>query len=845
MLNTQQQYLLANVKHAFNAIGYHKDWMRDSYKFADLYSLNIPEQEIALGIFGQEPLDYRSACFGLEFDSSRETAENVLNRMRALGAPQLFYVGDNTTQRWQIHADRVSLAETVPTHQLENFIRDHKQEWNPQAVLRAKAGFVPLGPQQLDFIDLGLLPALEHEASKKIDRLVHQACSLAENYYEERGLQLNVSNLFSLVFQLLVGKLLLDRGIPTSPKIDFADADTVLKAVRNHYPSEDHQSLKNSDLPTSILQKISLEIASSFSFANLSAETLTYVYENTFVSAPSRKSLGIHSTPSYLADYILSQLPLEGLERDKWNVWDPTCGHGIFLIAAMRRMRNLLPEDWSGKERHQFFSKRLHGIDIEKFSIEVAKLCLMLADFPEANGWDLINQDVFSGSLLEERAKTATIIVGNPPFEAMENKKPLVRKPAELLSRVLPNMANEAMLGMVLPRAFLDGSDYRKEREILLRDFDFINITELPDRIFSHSEVETSIVIAKKTKEKSSFFLYRGVQDKDRINFQSNLKATWEEKVSDSYLLTSRNNTIAVPRLLEVWQSLASRPTLAQLATIKTGIRYKLLKHNPDLARTLHSQPGNSLKKGIDVVTSSFMQYTAEGQKYFSMEPEQHQNKAYLYKWDQEKVIVPASRNSRGSWRYAAAYDNSGLCVSRRFYAIWPKSPDLIPAKVITALLNSPVAMAYVSTHASQKDIPVSVYESIPLPSKDSIEQAKDKIIGLVDKYIALTSAELFIEDEVKSILLEIDAEILRLYDLPPKFERQLLDLFWGEKRRVPIDFFGYIPPEYESWIPLHIYISQNFRKTNAQAIMKAIPNNCSPETVQFFQSLIENNNDE
>ena len=35
----------------------------------------------------------------------------------------------------------------------------------------------------------------------------------------------------------------------------------------------------------------------------------------------------------------------------------------------------------------------------------------MLADFPEANGWDLINQDVFSGSLLEERAKTATIIV--------------------------------------------------------------------------------------------------------------------------------------------------------------------------------------------------------------------------------------------------------------------------------------------------------------------------------------------------------------------------------------------------------------------------------------------------
>ena len=85
----------------------------------------------------------------------------------------------------------------------------------------------------------------------------------------------------------------------------------------------------------------------------------------------------------------------------------------------------------------------------------------------------------------------------------------------------------------------------------------------------------------------------------------------------------------------------------------------------------------------------------------------------------------------------------------------------------------------------------------------------------------------------------EIDAEVLRLYDLPPKYERQLLDLFWEEKRRVPIDYSGYIPPEYESWIPLHIYISKNFRKTKAQEILKAIPNNCSPETIQFFQSLI------
>lgn len=848
-MNNQQQHVLADVKRAFHDIGYHRDWMRERYHFADLYAANTREQEIALGVFGQEPLDYRSACFGLEFKSADEPPETVLNRMRALGAPQLFYVVNGTTQRWQIHADHVSKAETVPTHNLDKLIKDHQPTWNPQAFLRAKAGFVPPGPQQIDFIDMGLLPALEHEASRKIDGLVRRVCSLAEGFHQERNLELDVGNMFSLVFQLLVGKLLLNRGIATTPQIDFSDVELVLGAVRNHYPSEDQAALQNRGLPQDILQKIASEVSASFSFANLSAETLTYVYENTFVSAPSRKKLGIHSTPSYLADYILTQLPLEQIPLDQWNVWDPTCGHGIFLIAAMRRMRALLPDDWTGRQRHQFFSKRLHGVDIEKFSIEVAKLCLMLADFPEANGWDLLNRNIFTGTLIEERARTASIVVGNPPFEALEQTKPLVRKPAELLRRILPHMPQGAMLGMVLPRAFLDGADYRKERDVLLRQFDLINVTALPDRIFTYSEVETSIVIARKQKEKSSFFLYREVHDNDRMAFQSSLRSTWEERTPNAYFAEMHRNKIAVPRLRDVWQALANQPTLSAIATVRTGIRYKARKHHPNLGTTFYKEAGESRRLGIENVTDTFMQYTATGQRYFSMDPELQQNGAYLYAWDEEKVIVPASRSARGPWRYAAALDRNGLCMSRRFYAVWPKKVNAaikVLASVLAAILNAPVAMAYIYTHTAQKDITTEAYEAIPLPRLNDLAQAHDRLAALVERYMGLSQAPNRDENALKMALLDIDAEVMRLYDLSPQQERQLLDLFWGDtRRRVPFDFQGYFPPNFEPWIPLHTYISPGFAKSRAETIREALPQQVAPETLQFFQDLIEQNNDD
>ena len=67
--------------------------------------------------------------------------------------------------------------------------------------------------------------------------------------------------------------------------------------------------------------------------------------------------------------------------------------------------------------------------------------------------------------------------------------------------------------------------------------------------------------------------------------------------------------------------------------------------------------------------------------------------------------------------------------------------------------------------------------------------------------------------------LQRVDAEILRLYDFPPRLERQLLDLFSGYKRLgVPFDFRRYFPEDFEPHFPLHLYLSEEYQRSDRRS---------------------------
>jgi hypothetical protein len=185
-------------------------------------------------------------------------------------------------------------------------------------------------------------------------------------------------------------------------------------------------------------------------------------------------------------------------------------------------------------------------------------------------------------------------------------------------------------------------------------------------------------------------------------------------------------------------------------------------------------------------------------------------------------VVINYAPFARKPWRLKAVVDEQGCAVSSRFLVFRAKATGL-PLRVLWALLNSPVANAYAYCFSGKRETRVKEWREFPLPSPtpertQAIEAAAAAYLAAVE---ASESAFMQVDtkNEVKRALLALDAEVLKLYDLPPALERQLLDLFAGvERKGVGCDFRGYYPPGFTSFLPLHVVISDRFGRAAADA---------------------------
>jgi hypothetical protein len=73
-----------------------------------------------------------------------------------------------------------------------------------------------------------------------------------------------------------------------------------------------------------------------------------------------------------------------------------------------------------------------------------------------------------------------------------------------------------------------------------------------------------------------------------------------------------------------------------------------------------------------------------------------------------------------------------------------------------------------------------------------------------------------FTNQELSSLLLALDAEVLRLYALPARSERLLLEQFRGEQRPgIPVPFTEYFPMETPD-VPLYAYLTESYQRSLA-----------------------------
>jgi hypothetical protein len=805
---------LAKIQAGLESIGYRAETLIRDYGFADVLSPVGEEQRVALAAFTQSPESYRSAAFGVIVGT--HDVEAIAAR-RSLGAPILLSIGEADIGVWRVGAEgRPRLTERVPLDAIDALFARNADRWSPQAVHRAKSLGQTNAAYQLDFVDLGLMPAIEHEIEEKLDRLLARVIDqLLAGTHDAAGEEA----VFRTTFRLLAAKILIDRCHPDAASWAAEPVDRVLEGIEGYYHLGHLARPAAAVLPTEAVEGAWRALREAINFRNISSDSLAFVYENTLVTADTRKRFGTHSTPRQVAEYVVGQLDLDRFDPAEISIYEPFAGAGMFLVAALRRLRDQLPDSLTPDERHKFLVSRISGAEIDSFACEVATLSLILADYPNANGWKIASKNLFEDDALAKDAAGKRVVLCNPPWEDFDlDERQLYptmaaksfSKPMAVLRTLIE--AEPDALGFVLPQGFLRQAQYAELRQLLAERYERVDLTALPDRIFQRAGLEAAVIAASGLRAADvgttpTRLSSIEVADRDRQDFLSKGKVTAERRRTKSV----RSGDLWIGALDELWEYLADAPTLGGAAEVHRGLQWF------SQADGWSARPRSGFVPGVFKPADSLLQFGIGKTVYIDMRESSAYRQGPLARpWAKPKVLVNVARRSRGPWRLDGALDTTGLVPSQAFFGIWSTSPDL-PVEAIEALINSPLASAFVLERASNQHLTNEVVRALPLPQRSGLRD----VVAAVRRYragLAEAKAHVLLDGAVgpwlARLLIDVDAQLLKAYDLPPRLERRLLEAFRGHEseRRLAHPFDGWMPAEFTAYVPLHEYIGPLLR---------------------------------
>jgi hypothetical protein len=66
--------------------------------------------------------------------------------------------------------------------------------------------------------------------------------------------------------------------------------------------------------------------------------------------------------------------------------------------------------------------------------------------------------------------------------------------------------------------------------------------------------------------------------------------------------------------------------------------------------------------------------------------------------------------------------------------------------------------------------------------------------------------------EKAETLLDQIDALVLKAYDLPPRLEKELLEYFRDARRPTLHDWTHWFPKDFAPFIPLHRFLSDEYK---------------------------------
>lgn len=238
----------------------------------------------------------------------------------------------------------------------------------------------------------------------------------------------------------------------------------------------------------------------------------------------ARKARGAFFTPpaiaQFLTDWAIADNP--GAQ-----VLDPTCGDGVFLLAAGERLREL--EASPAATRSQ-----LTGVDVHEPSLDQARAHLR----EDKLNATLLRSDFFNlatPAQIGSEVGWQDAVVGNPPFVRYQHYGVEARKRAAaaalaqgvrlnglasswapLLVHAAGFLKPEGRLAMVAPAELLTVGYAEPIRRWLRRRFERVNLVMFEKLQFEHAEEQVVLLVAEGTGSCDSFTLWH-VRDADEL----------------------------------------------------------------------------------------------------------------------------------------------------------------------------------------------------------------------------------------------------------------------------------------------------------------------------------------
>lgn len=801
----------------------------------------VDRSTIPVAGFAGRPFDSWSSCVAavnLNGDSKASAAQ-----ASALGVPTVFVCGPQGVDWWAMGPQGPTTNRPIAWDNIDAVFHEHKADLAPSRIYDAKLRR-PQAARQLWFFDVGLMPAVETNRGRTLLRLVEDAMRAL---HEQLGARLNTrqaqEDAYRTVFWLLAAKVLHDKRVENFIQIDLGDIDRVFNRIGKHHGATGRfPPFGKQGRPA--IEEVAKTFAACGSLADVSSESIAYVYENALVPKAAggkrgekhydiRRELGIHSTPSVLIQHMLSQMwsMVEEIPRDERHVFEPACGHAPFLTAAMRLLR-LWGENGESTKTHTYLRSHLHGVEADAFALELARLALTLADEPHGNRWHLTQSDMFLPGVLAKHSRKARILLANPPYEGFTSSERAYyanqgeqvtahTKAAEMLLRTLPHLPAGAVFGVVVPQGVLYDSESKPVRELLLADFELAEIGVFADNLFEHGDHEAATLIGRRkvAGRTRPSLQYRRVREHCMQAFKERIEFSSQQLVSQDRFTRSAGHNFRVPELDEIWDYLSALPTLSLGTSIQKGFEFQAqatLKSRKVISTTRRDKWPKAVLQAAD----EYSVWQLPKRVWVDMSGGALRRAGAAVTLGTPQVLLNYAPVARKPWRLKAVIDREGLAISSRFLAFRPK-PNGPTLPVLWAVLNSPVANAYGYCTSGKQQTLVSEWRQFPMPRLTPEQSAA--IESAAAAYLEAVEADEAVfmkpqsQQRIKRALLRLDAEVLRIYNLPPRLERMLLDLFTGiERKGVGCDFRGYYPPGFTSFLPLHFIISEDFARAAA-----------------------------